>query len=63
MNGNDVMKMVENWEKMKEFLYPILLPEKRVVTEKDVSKRFLDLEVCIVIRFTETSVLNKQSMI
>ena len=56
MNGNDVMKMVENWEKMKEFLYPILLPEKRVVTEKDVSKRFLDLEVCIVIRFTETSV-------
>ena len=55
MNRNDIKKMVESWEEIKRFLYPILLPAESVVREKDISKSFLDLEVCIAIRFTETS--------
>ena len=54
MNRNDIKKMVD-WEEIKRFLYPILLPAESVVREKDISKSFLDLEVCIAIRFTGTS--------
>ena len=55
MNRNDIKKIIESWEEIKRFLYPILLPAESVVREKDISKSFLDLEVCIAIRFTETS--------
>lgn len=55
MNGNNVKKILENWEEIKRFLYPILLPAKSVVREKDISKNFLDLEVCIAVRFTGSS--------
>ena len=55
MNRNDIKKIIESWEEIKRFLYPILLPAKSVVREKDISKSFLDLEVCIAIRFTGTS--------